>query len=223
MNQPALSLEQHRERAITQLAELFAHDRMTLEELERRIDAVQRAPTVGALREATSDLPVRAAAPALDTRPVPSSAPPNPKNMSVVIALMSGTERRGGWAPARRLHATAVMGGIELDFRDARLAAGITDVFVTGIMGGVSIIVPPDLPVDIAGVAVMGGWEEPDDARHPSVFGEPDEYQGELRLLRIRGFAFMGGVEVEVRLPGETGRDASRRRREQRKLKRGRG
>ena len=43
--------------------------------------------------------------------------------------------------------------------------------------------------------------------------------------LVIRGMAIMGGVEVTVRLPGETARDARQRRRIERKKRRqlGRG
>ena len=35
--------------------------------------------------------------------------------------------------------------------------------------------------------------------------------------LRIRGFAMMGGVGVEVRLPGDTAREAKKQRRLERK------
>ena len=82
-------------------------------------------------------------------------------------------------------------------------------------MGGVEIIVPPHLPVEAEGVAIMGGFDHVD--RAPA---EPDPG---APLLRVTGLAFMGGVHIEMRLPGESGRDArKRRRRERRAIERGR-
>lgn len=217
------SLERQREHAVARLAEHFARDTVDLEELEQRIDAVQRAPTVEAVRAILSDLPALPPAPSDPAVPAPPQLTPPPGSVArsgFVVSLMSGTVRRGGWIPPQRLYVTAIMGGSDLDFREARLRPGITEVFVMGVMGGVDIIVPPDLPVEVSGIAIMGGWSDPIDARHPHVPGQPEDYRGEPRLLRIRGFAFMGGVDVHVRLPGESGRDAARRRREERRRER---
>ena len=213
------SLERQRDHAIAQLADHFARDSVGIEELERRIDAVQRAQTVEAVRAVTRDLPaLPVTAGAAVPEPPRLSAPPGSVVRSgLVFALMSGTVRRGGWVPPQRLYVTAIMGGCDLDFREARLGPGITEVFVLGAMGGVDIVVPPDLPVEVSGIAVMGGWSDPLDARHPEVPGQPEDYHGEPRLLRIRGFAIMGGIDVHVRLPGESARDAARRRREERR------
>lgn len=216
MSDPSGSLEQQRERAIAHLAEQFARDGLGIEELERRIDDVQRAQSADDVGQAIAGLPAL---------PEPASVPAAPESdargrrrSSFVVAVMGGTERRGGWTPGPEVFALALMGGVELDFRDARLAPGITDIHVVGIMGGVSIIVPPDLPIEMHGFPIMGGWDEPPDARHPARPGEPDEHRGEKRLLRVYGFALMGGVEVMVRLPGESERDAVRRRRGPRRI-----
>ena len=72
------------------------------------------------------------------------------------------------------------------------------------------IIVPPELPVDVSGLAIMGGFGH----RSPATAPRP-----ELPLLRVHGFAMMGGVDVSVRLPGESARDAKRREREERDLR----
>jgi hypothetical protein len=41
-------------------------------------------------------------------------------------------------------------------------------------------------------------------------------------ILKVNGFALMGGVEITVRKSGESAGDARRRRREEKRLKRGR-
>jgi hypothetical protein len=76
---------------------------------------------------------------------------------SSVVALLGGSARKGSWEPPARLRVLAVMGGVELDFREADLYEGETFVDVLAIMGGVSIIVPPDIDVDADGQGFLGG------------------------------------------------------------------
>ena len=107
------------------------------------------------------------------------------------------------------------MGGSGLDFREARLGPGVTEVTVMVAMGGAEIIVPPDIAVHTSGFAFMGGIDTVD-------LAGPDN-DPTAPVLKINAYAFMGGVEISVRLPGETSRDAKRRRkleRKQRKLER---
>ena len=161
------------------------------------------------------DLPGRAQA---ANPPVPSAAPAASKAMvpasqvrerQSVVAIFGGAERRGAWLSPRHLRVVAVMGGVELDFREARLPPGVTDVSIFSFMGGVEVVVPPELAVESNGVAIMGGFEHLDRA--------PVETDGEQPVLRVHGFVMMGGFSIETRLPGETSGDARRRRRNERK------
>ncbi len=176
------------------LAEHFAQDRLTLPEYERRVELAYRADSADALRSLTSDLvpmpPVRVSpSPAVSTRfegLVPQASPPK-RNF---FALMSGVIRRGNWLVPARSRAVAIMGGISLDLREATLTAPVTDIYIFAMMGGVEIIVPPDVRLESDGFAVMGGFE--DQLREPAS-RDPD-----APLIRIHGVAFMGGVEARV-------------------------
>jgi hypothetical protein len=97
------------------------------------------------------------------------------------------------------------MGGVKLDFREALLPPGETEVWVFTTMGGVEIIVPPGLGVESNGIAILGSFEHRED-----IVMNPDP---DAPFLRIKGLCLMGGVEVSIRLPGETPREAKRRRR----------
>jgi hypothetical protein len=101
------------------------------------------------------------------------------------------------------------MGGAELDFREARLGPGTTELSVTAIFGGVEVIVPPDLPVETDGIAIMGGFANASEQSSPTDPNAP--------RLRITGFALMGGVDIKVRLPGESAGEARRRKRRERR------
>src|SRR5215472_10207153 len=105
---PIVSLTDERERVIQQLSEHFANDRLSLDELESRIELAYKAPTIGDLRRLTADLPSGAAA------PVPAPLPPEESvalapDRERVWSVMSETRRGGGWAVPQRLDLVAVM------------------------------------------------------------------------------------------------------------------
>lgn len=207
-----------RQVTIDALCEHFANDAMTVEEFEARIDVAHRATTLDELRDLLSDLPsgnlpaaAHSAHPA--TRATGRVAPrEHQKETSYAVAIMGGSRRQGQWTPARVTNTIAVMGGVELDFREAALPPGVTEVKIFTLMGGVEVIVPPDLTVESHGIGILGGFDHAgNDAVHPDA-GAP--------VLRVSGVALMGGVDIKVRHPGESARDARRRHRQERRDRR---
>jgi hypothetical protein len=212
---PALvALRDRRDRVIEILSDAFAGGLLELDAFDERVDLAHRADSVAALDRLVEDLaplPAAAETPAAAIAPVAATTAielQRPEKQSLV-AVMGGVERKGTWRVPRRLRVLAVMGGADLDLREARLPPGVTELRVTSIMGGVDIIVPPGLAVEAHGWAIMGGFDGVD--RAPA---EPDP---ERPLLRITGFAVMGGISVRTRLPGESGLQAWRRERRERK------
>ena len=122
-----------------------------------------------------------------------------------MMAILGGLERRGSWTMPRSVRASAIFGGMVLDFREAILQPGITDIHIVALMGGVQLIVPPSLAVEVSGTAIMGGVDHLDRA--------PPQLDPDRPLLRVHGVAIMGGIAVETRLSGESELDAHRRRR----------
>jgi hypothetical protein len=195
-----------RERVIAKLSSEFAQDTMDVEEFERRLTIAHTAGSPEEIEALIADLPP-------DEVPAPAAAPasttalarvPASNEHKTMYAIMSGIDRHGPWTLPSRLRVVAMMGGAQLDLRDARFPEGPVDLEVKAVMGGVEIIVPPGLAVQVDGTAIMGGFSEIN--RAPEI-PDPD-----APLLRIHGFAFMGGVDVQTRLPGETERDAHKRR-----------
>jgi hypothetical protein len=208
------TLEQRRERTIQALCRHVAADALTIEEFERRVDIAHRAATAGELDMLLQDLPAipgPAAPAATSASPAPAAAPRDDgrRDHQIVAAILGGAERKGAWVPARRISVFAVMGGSILDFRDARIGPGVTEISVFTFWGGIEIIVPPGITVESGGTAIMGGFEHNDETGVPA---NPD-----APTLRINGVAIMGGVSIKVRYPGETlADDRHRRRLEQR-------
>jgi hypothetical protein len=103
------------------------------------------------------------------------------------FAMWSGVQRRVSTSAFKRGDLTAIMGGIEVDLRQAAAAGGeaVIDVFV--MWGGVEITVPPDWSVSNEIVAIMGGAEDTSTGTQAS----------RSRLI-VRGFVIMGGVEIKT-------------------------
>jgi hypothetical protein len=184
------ALRHRREFTIARLCEHFARDNLEAHELEELIDRAHQAVTIAALDNLLVGLPELEAAKPAQTAMVPAGAAGG--QHQVVVAVMGGAERKGAWSPASNLYVVACMGGSLLDFREAQLGPGVTNLMVLAVMGGVEIIVPPGLRVESNGIGIMGGFEHA---------GQHSSSSSEGPILRISGAAIMGGVEIKEKPP----------------------
>jgi hypothetical protein len=186
-----------REHVAERLRDAAGDGRLTLEELEERLDAAFAARTYGELDRLTIDLPEpdgRLPARARST-PAPGAAVPRRvtgrEGKRWSLALMSGCTRRGRWAVGDGHAAVAVMGGIDLDLREAELQSRRVVIRAFALMGGIDIVVPDDCVMEVSGLGLMGGFDHHDKADPPPA-GAP--------VVVVQGLAVMGGVSV-VRRP----------------------
>jgi Domain of unknown function (DUF5668) len=147
---------------------------------------------VGARFLMRSDVPRRGSAPppiggyppSASVAPL-SGSPPVSDHISM-FGLMGGTKQRVSGVIFRSADMTSLMGGCELDLRDALLAAdGTAYVEVFALMGASHLIVPPSWKVVVQVTPIMGGVE---DKTRPIMGGN--------QFLYIRGTVLMGGVEI---------------------------
>lgn len=169
-----------REATVVRLREAGGEGRLTLEELAERVERADAARTRGDLDALTADLP--AAAPGFT---LAAEAPR--KERRWVVAIMGGEQRKGRWRPSRRTNAVAVMGGVDIDLREAELADG-AEILAVPVMGAVTVTVPEGVSVELSGFALMGGNSGPED-KVPPLPNAP--------VVRVRAFSLMGGVVVE--------------------------
>lgn len=100
--------------------------------------------------------------------------------MSGIATNNQSQEFKGG-------KATAIMGGIELDLRGAKLHNNEASIEINAIMGGVELYVPDTWRVEITGTPLLGGWSNK--RKYEPDMGGP--------VLKIKCFVLMGGVEIK--------------------------
>src|SRR5215468_5854523 len=174
-----------RERAADVLREAAGHGRITMDELEERLELAYAAKTYADLAALTRDLPGQAQAPTA-VQPAMTGRIGGTPRSKFSVAIMSSARRMGRWVVPRNYVGVAVMGGIELDLREAQFSEPEVTIHAYTLMGGIEITVPEDVDVDVSGFAFMGGFDH--NASGPGVPGAP--------RVRILGFALMGGVDV---------------------------
>jgi DUF1707 SHOCT-like domain/Cell wall-active antibiotics response LiaF, C-terminal len=171
-----------REQAAEVLREAAGHGRITMDELDQRLELAYAAKTYADLAAVTHDLPQAGQAPG----PAAVGRIGGTPRSKFSVAIMSGARRMGRWVVPRTYVGVAVMGGIELDLREAQFSEPEITIHAYTVMGGIEITVPEDVEVDVSGIAFMGGFDH--SASGPGVPGAP--------RVHVLGFAFMGGVEV---------------------------
>jgi hypothetical protein len=178
-----------RERVAETLREAAGDGRLTMDELDERLDAAYAAKTYAELVPITRDLP--------DTGSGPAPAPSQSSSGDVrqygedptshtAIAILGGFSRKGDWVVPKTLNAFMLMGGGEIDMRDAQFSEPEVSIHVVAIMGGCEITVPEDATVHVTGVGILGAFEH--SVAGAGVRGGP--------VIHISGVALMGGVEV---------------------------
>jgi hypothetical protein len=183
-----------RDRVAEQLRQAAGDGRLSIAELQERLDTLYAAKTYGELEPVVADLP--------DSGRVASVLAPKPTSGEVSArvggtpvartakAVFSGLERRGQWVVPTHYHVKAVFGGAELDLREARLESHEVTIEVKAVFGGVDIVVPDDVIAIVDGTAVFGGFDDKVSTSQPAA-GAP--------IVRIGGKAVFGGVSVHRR------------------------
>lgn len=186
-----------REQVAQILHSALSEGRITVRELEERLDTVYQAKTVAELESPIADLPKVAAGtvePAASRTLVPDRRIGGSPGSATSVAVMSGASRKGGWVVPRQHNSFAFWGGIEIDLRNARFAERTCTITAVAIMGGIEIVVPVDVVVEVGGVGFMGAFETED---RDGATGTPPPG---APVIRINGFAFWGAVTI-IRKP----------------------
>jgi hypothetical protein len=167
-----------------QIAQLLAYaaeqGRLELSEYEDRLSRAYAATTYQELDRLRADLPDSPVNPR-------RGGNINPAPSTLLLALMSGFERRGRWNVPKKLTTFTFWGTGVLDLRYADFTSTEVDIHAYSIMGVQTILLPPEVNVEIHGHGVMGGFDH-----HVTGEGTPGAPK-----VQIRGFSLWGGVGIK--------------------------
>jgi hypothetical protein len=104
-----------------------------------------------------------------------------------MMAFMGGVSRRSLAQAFQGGEATAIMGGCEIDLREATLDPAGATIGVFAFWGGVEIKVPAGWRVDNRVVVFMAGSEDSTKGAAPP----------NAPALTVKGLAVMGGIEIK--------------------------
>jgi hypothetical protein len=193
-----------RELVAERLREAAGEGRLTIEELDERVDRAYEARTAGELAVLTEDLPEPRRSTALAT-----DRPAGGRVRRWVIAIIGGGDLRGRWRAGSRLKAFALIGGGEIDLTHATLEEGELTITAVTVIGGFSVTVPPGWDAELTGFAVIGGNGSSIPPHEPAP-GAP--------RVHVRAFTLIGGTGMS--LPREERRRLRAERRELREAAR---
>lgn len=204
-----------REQTAEVLRDALAEGRLGMDEFQERLDSAYRARTHSQLVKLVRDLPAPRGEGHADSALVLPGASPAPSRKRRWteriggtgtsrwgIGVLGGFSRKGGWTVPRRFTSVTVMGGGQIDLRTARFEDREIVIRCFAVWGGVQVIVPEGMEVEVRGLGIMGGFDST--ANSP---GEP----GAPRVI-VTGVALMGGVGTETKRSAlDPGRDEERK------------
>ncbi|MCH6163568.1 DUF1707 SHOCT-like domain-containing protein [Streptomyces marispadix] len=218
-----------RERVAEVLRDALAEGRLGMDEFQERLDSTYQARTRGELVPLVRDLPYHDSPDTDgDANPEPAATGQNPQAPALRkkrrwaeriggkatsrwgVGIMGGFGRKGEWTVPRVFTGVGIMGGGELDLREARFEERDVVIRCFALMGGFSVTVPPGMGVEVRGIGIMGGFDS-----SASGFADADAPR-----VVITGLTVMGGVGVERKLPREEKLRLRSERRERRELER---
>ncbi|HLN67191.1 MAG TPA: DUF1707 domain-containing protein [Streptosporangiaceae bacterium] len=173
-----------RDATVRVLGDHAAVGRLTLDELEERAGQALTAKTRGDLAALTSDLPRQATA-------ADVAVPRTRKPVRWMVAIMGGSHRRGRFRAVGSVNSVSIMGGDEIDLREAEIEGGELTLNMFALMGGATVYVPDSVELEVSGFSLMGGNTELGSQRSPRP-GAP--------VIHVRSWNLMGGATI-YRLP----------------------
>jgi Domain of unknown function (DUF1707) len=176
--------DRERDAVVQRVQDAFAEGRLDDGEFDERSRAALTARTHADLDALLADLPAE------PSTPGPAPALPGPGRFAV--ALKSSVRRAGRWRVPERYTTVVYKGGGWLDLRAAELSGPVTTFLAVAYKSRVTILVPPNVRVEMTGLGVNQDVQDEDPGYRLPV---------DAPVIHVRGIAYKGTVEIATRPP----------------------
>jgi hypothetical protein len=178
-----------RERAAAVLKAATSDGRVSVEELDERLERVYGARSRGELAAVVNDL-----------QPVTQTATPSAAKDVGVLANFS---RDGRWVVGAQYNGTAVISSGVIDLREAEFTEPETTIHVNSWVATVYVVVPENVDVHVAGTGILGNFK----------LDRPGRDSAAWHRVNISGMAVLGNVLVVHTLPPKKEKQLRKRQR----------
>ena len=116
------------------------------------------------------------------------------------LAIMGAVEKNNAGWELKSAEYFALMGGIELDIRQATFSEREINLGLSAIMGGITVIVPEDVAVTCKGTAVLGGIDLMGRGSGGIVGGatmQSGDLQSADKIINLNCLCILGGIEIK--------------------------
>lgn len=113
---------------------------------------------------------------------------PDSEHYLKAFSLFSGTEFRSQSPNLQGGDITAIFGGAEIDLRDSIISEDGATLNLTTAFGGIVLIVPENVRIEVSGLPILGGWE--DKTRRTTA-------SDQARVIKLNCLTILGGVEIK--------------------------
>src|SRR5512135_1298043 len=142
-----------RDRIVEVLRTAAGDGRLSIEELDERVEAALTARTYGELETLVLDLPTAPGG----TAPVPPVPAAKPKELVRIDCGSGSTQRDGQWAVPQRMEIRVRSGSVTLDFTQAQVTWPTLQIDADVHSGSITLLTKPGIVLDTDDVAVRSG------------------------------------------------------------------
>ena len=164
------------------MSDAFAQDALSVEEFDRRLDAVYAASASTDVAALLADLPVAVTA---------IAEQPSAITAHRVTSVLGNIERKGVREVPARLEVRAVAANIELDLRSAHFGPGVTEIFVRAVAANVELRLPYGARVENHASSIFSSIECRDNDDRVTVLRDAP-------TIRVTGWAVASNIEVKA-------------------------
>ena len=184
-----------REEVIDQLVMNYAHQEITLEAFENRLDLAMDTEDRSVLLEQVADLDLTT-----DNQYEQRKAAKQSKdkdyfdgdsvNHEKMIRVLSSSVQNGPWVTGEKIRVTSILSDFTLDFTDAIFNFPVVDIQVFSLLSSETIYVPEGVRVICKTTNILSSVKS-------HVFGSSDE---DAQTIVIHGHSILSNMDIKIRI-----------------------
>ena len=187
-------LDNLREEVIDRLIVNYAHEALSLEAFERRLDEALASNDADELSELVADLEFEADKTYADQKREELALDldydyAGVQDVEYCINVFGGSNRSGAWHVPKEIRMLNLFGGGEIDFSDAKFTHPTVRIKMLTLFGGASIYVREDVNTVSKVVAIFGGSDN----------SAPSNRSSNAPMIIVEGLVMFGGASIEIK------------------------